>query len=167
MAILRRAARSCRKETSLATYLLIWNPDRWSWEEAEILDDIARFEAIGSLEDFSWSLGTNYRKIEQGDRVFLMRLGSEPRGIFASGGVASQPYRNKSWDDDKAGQAWYVDVNLDTLLNPYDTGAILPRDELETISTEQRWSPPASGEKIGAKAAAGLEAVWRRYHAAS
>ena len=50
---------------------------------------------------------------------------------------------------------------MDILLNPYDEGSILSYEELEAISTSQRWSPPASGERIEEGVATKLEAEWK------
>jgi 5-methylcytosine-specific restriction protein A len=151
----------------VATYLLTWNPDRWHWTEEEILEDIAQIDDLGP-EEFNrvndnsrWSIGTNYKRIEPGDRLFLTRVGREPRGMFASGYVASYPFEDPHWDGEEGHIAWYVDVYWDTLLNPYDPRSMLLREELTFISTVQRWSPLSSGEEIKEEAAAKLEAEWQ------
>jgi 5-methylcytosine-specific restriction protein A len=146
----------------MATYLLIWNPNRWTWEEEYVRRDIAQLEELGYVEAFRWSLGTNYRQIEAGDRLFLIRLGSEPRGIFLSGFARGYAYKAAHWDPSERKRAWYVDVDVDVLLNPYDEKSILSYDELEAISAGQRWSLPASGERIKEEITAKLEAQWER-----
>ena len=100
----------------MATYLLIWNPNRWTWEEEDVQENIAQLEELGQIEDFSWSLGTNYRQVEAGDRLFLMRLGSEPRGIFLCGFAKGDPYKATNWDPSKSNRAWYVDIDVEVLL---------------------------------------------------
>jgi 5-methylcytosine-specific restriction enzyme A len=122
--------------------------------------DIAQLEKLGHVEDFRWSVGTNYRQIEAGDRLFLIRLGSEPRGVFLSGFAKGYAYKAAHWDPSESKRAWYVDVDVDILLNPYDEKFILVYEKLEAISTGQRWSPPASGERIKDEVAAKLEAEW-------
>jgi 5-methylcytosine-specific restriction protein A len=129
------------------TYLLIWNPNRWTWEERDVRRDIAQLEVSGRIEGFRWSVGTNYRRIEAGDRLFLIRLGSEPRGIFLSGTAKGHAFRAAHWDPSEKKRAWYVDIDVDILLNPYDEGSILSYEELEAISTSQRWSPPGLRRK--------------------
>lgn len=156
----------------MGTYLLIWNPSLWHWTEEEVQDYIARLEKLGPAElrddpGSRWSLGTNYRRIQTGDRLFLMRLGSEPRGIFASGYAVSEPEEDHHWDGVAGHKAWYVDVRWDTMANPYDAKSMLLREELEFISTEQRWTPPASGERIEEETAAKLEDVWRSFSGTS
>jgi len=142
----------------MATYLLIWNPNRWTWEVEDVQRDIAQLEESGHVEGFRWSVGTNYRQIKAGDRLFLIRLGGEPRGIFLSGFAKGYAYKAAHWDPSKSKRAWYVDVDVDVLLNPYDEKSILSYDELEVISIGQRWSPPASGERIKEEVASKLEA---------
>jgi 5-methylcytosine-specific restriction protein A len=160
------------QEVKVATYLLTWNPDRWRWTEEEVQEDIANLEELGPeeyqrVQGSNWSIGTNYRRIRPGDRLFLTRLGREPRGIFAFGYAVSYPYQYPHWDQEEGHRAWYVDVYWDTLLNPYDPRSMLLRDELEFISAEQRWSPIASGEEINDEVAAKLEAEWQRLTGAS
>ena len=148
---------------------MTWNPDRWHWTEEEIREDIAQLRELGPEEfdrvndNSRWSIGTNYRRIQPGDRLFLIRLGSEPRGIFSSGYAASCPYRCDHWDGVEGHKAWYVNVFWDTLLNPYDPRLMLLREELKFISTDQRWSPLSSGEEIKEDAAAKLEVEWQRF----
>jgi 5-methylcytosine-specific restriction enzyme A len=66
------------------TYLLAWNPNRWKWVE---LSDEADQTAAGTIVTGRWSCG-NTKKIQKGDRVFLIRLGVEPKGIMGSGWVS-------------------------------------------------------------------------------
>ena len=129
-------------------------------------EDIARLEEVGPVEYLrvwgsGWSIGTNFRRIKPGDRLFLIRLGKEPRGIFASGYAAEYPFVHDHWDEQEGHKAWYVDVYWDTLLNPYDGRSMLLRDELEFHSPEQRWSPPASGEQIKEEVTARVESAWQ------
>lgn len=84
----------------MRTYLLTWNPEKYHWDSLKL--DIEKFEKEGSLLT-AWSCGVT-RSIVKGDRVFMMRLGGEPRGIFASGYVegydalegSQQPVRDDS-----------------------------------------------------------------------
>lgn len=156
----------------METYLLTWNPDLWSWVEEDIQKDRVLLRELGP-EGFAqakkprWSISTNYRRIELGDRLFLTQVDKEPRGIFASGHAASYPYEHVHWNGEEGRLSWYVDVTWDTLLNPYDTRSVLLRDELKSISAEQRWSPQSSGEHVKEEAAASLELEWHRFVGAS
>ena len=143
----------------MATYLLTWNPKRWHWWQdfAELVDER---RSDGSIV-ISWSCG-NSKRIREGDRVFLIRLGQEPKGIMASGWAASTPYARLHWDAMKANTgktALYVDVVFDTLLNPEEH--ILPRKELSRgILSNMYWDSQSSGVLIPDNVAEALEEEW-------
>ena len=64
----------------MKTYLLTWNPNKWDWDNLE--DEISNHKEKG-YSDSRWSCRN--KSIKKGDRVFLIRLGEEPKGIIASG----------------------------------------------------------------------------------
>lgn len=80
---------------TLATYLLAWNPRRWDWEAID--DHVQELERKGATVR-RWSCA-NSRRIREGDRLFLIRQGEEPRGIFASGVADSNWYEDLHWDE--------------------------------------------------------------------
>ena len=69
----------------MATWLLAWNPRRWEW--ADLDERVQEVEARGVSRD-RWSCGRT-KKIQKGERVFLMKLGPEPRGLIGSGWTES------------------------------------------------------------------------------
>ncbi len=143
----------------MTTYLLAWNPKRWEW------DDLAKMSSrvkSGKPISTRWSCG-NSKRLQEGDRAFLIRLGKEPRGIFASGTITEGSYEDLHWDDEKAAAgetACFVKVQLDTLLNP-ETDPILPRELLGTPPfSEMHWDTQISGVHIPEEVAQELEKVW-------
>ena len=68
-----------------AAFLLAWNPESWQWTELQA--DIAR---VRSGEDVKESWRVANTSIKVGDRVFLIRLGQEPKGIMGSGYVTGK-----------------------------------------------------------------------------
>jgi 5-methylcytosine-specific restriction protein A len=94
-----------------------------------------------------------------------MKLGKEPRGIIASGWVASDVYEGSHWDKDRKAKgktALYVDVDWDTLLGP--DIEIFPRVWLESSTySKMRWEPQASGVKIPDDVAEQLEKDWAKF----
>ncbi len=68
----------------MATYLLTWNSAFENWPDLE--SDIKEIRDKGNLTG-RWSCG-NRKNILIDDRVFLIKLGEEPRGIMASGWAA-------------------------------------------------------------------------------
>ena len=139
----------------MKAYLLTWNPKRWTWSLPADLASIARRGFV----DHRWSCG-HTRRIERGDRVFLLRQGSEPRGIMASGAARSRVYEDSHWERGRRGSANFVDVRLDTLLDPEQDG-VLPLARLRSGALrEVHWSTQASGIEIPPAAAVALEQAW-------
>jgi 5-methylcytosine-specific restriction enzyme A len=145
----------------MATYLITWNPKRWKWEDRRDLQRcIAKIEEQGYCED-RWSCG-NTRRIKQGDRLFLMRLGKDPKGIVGSGFATSDVYEDKHWEPGHPGIARYIDLNFDALLDS-EQEPTLSLSELSDISTSTPWIPQSSGVTIEDQVASKLEARWTRF----
>lgn len=143
----------------MPSYLLAWNPIRWEWIDlAEMSQDVKN----GKHTTMRWSCG-NSGRLAVGDRVFFIRLGEQPKGIFASGRVIKESYKDRHWDDDKAklGQtSMFVQVSLDALLDPA-TDIILPRDLLNSAPFSQmHWDTQISGVQILDNIANELEKAW-------
>jgi 5-methylcytosine-specific restriction enzyme A len=141
----------------MATYLLSWNPERWDWTDLEECIQMIRKEGVFRRR---WSFGTR-RNAEIGSRVFLMRVGVPPRGIFASGWVVREPYPAEHWDKDRPHeQAIFIQADFDVLLNPLEN-EILSLEILQNeVSSAQVWTPQNSGIEV--YEAARLENVWSR-----
>ena len=143
----------------MATYLLTWNPARWAWDNLQ--ECIETVKTQGYHLD-SWSSGVT-KKIQPDDRVFLIKLGEEPRGIVASGWATSEVYEDRHWNKSAKGKtALYIDVHFDTLLDPDKD--IFPRAWLDNgVYAQMNWSPQASGATIPDDVAAQLEKDWARF----
>src|SRR5687767_8636905 len=137
------------------TYLFIWNPQRWDWYYIE--ESIKEVRQTGKTEE-RWSCG-NTKSIRAGDRFFLMKLGTEPKGIIAAGYVKSNIFLAKHWSGSNK-EMNCVLLDFDVLLNP-DKEPIL---SLETLNAgglvKQMWTPQASGISIRPELVYELEAVW-------
>lgn len=141
----------------MATYLLTWNPKRWHWDNLQ--DEVDELNENGFLIG-RWSVGVS-KRVRRGDRLLLIRLGKEPKGIIGSGVAESDVFEADHWDDEKyaAGEsARYVDVRFDNLLNP-DNEAVLPRKELDHLG-EMHWDSQGSGIQIPDVVANRLENLW-------
>jgi 5-methylcytosine-specific restriction protein A len=140
----------------MKTFLLTWNPSRWEWDSLD--DDIEYLKNHGFFEG-TWSTGVT-KKIEVGDRIFLIRLGTEPRGILASGFALSGVYQKSHWNPEHSGPANYIDVRFDRILSPESDG-VLPIEILKIGPTAGvNWSPQASGTSIDSSTAIHLEELW-------
>jgi len=125
------------------TYLLTLNPAVWDGEITNPCD---------------WSCGNN-KRIRNGDRLFLLRQGTEPRGMVASGRSQTDVF-----EDDEGVRR--VRMVIDTLLDP-DTEEILPRERLvglnAGLSKPMHWGTQISGTRIPDAVAERLEAAWAKF----
>ena len=139
----------------MKAYLFGWNPLKFEW--ADLDEDIKTLAKTGKLED-NWSV-ISHKSIQPGDRAFIVRVGVEPKGIFASGIIASEPYLAF-----RKGRHYYrVTVAMDILLNP-DKQPILSLDILKTGNlAAQTWTPQASGISIRPELVYELEGVWQDF----
>ncbi len=141
----------------MPSYLLTWNPKQWQW--VDLTECVAKLKAQGHLDD-RWGVGRN-KKIVKGDRLFLMRLGKEPRGICASGWATSAVFESQHWNENKA--ALFVELRWDVLLDA-DHESILSRDILNHGALAQmKWDSRISGVRIRDEVAKGLEGVWKGF----
>jgi hypothetical protein len=136
----------------MKSFLFGWNPLKWPWEDLD--NDIKKLLQSGELKD-NWSV-VSHKTIQPGDRAYIVRVGVEPKGIFASGFITSQPYHAF-----RNGRSYYrIEITLDVLLNP-GKESILTMDILKTGSlAEQNWTPQASGISIRPQLVDELEGVW-------
>lgn len=144
------------------TYLLTWNSNRWKWED---LPQQANQSATEEVIRKRWSCGQT-KKIRTGDRVFLIHLGMEPKGIMAAGWTTSEPFQAEHWDEiraDAGQQALYVDCEWERLLNP-KVDAPFPLSELKTGKLGTfNWTPQGSGIQIPKDVAEELERHWGQH----
>jgi hypothetical protein len=143
----------------MGTYLLTWNPEEWPWDD--LTQNIEEVRQKGfHLGD--WSTGRS-KRIRRGDRLFLIRLGKEPKGIIGSGTAESNVFEGPHWreNDRKRGkQARYVRVSFDRLFNPdEEPDRILHRRDLDGLG-RMHWDSQASGVTIPDAVARRLEDTW-------
>jgi hypothetical protein len=139
-----------------AVFLLIWNPDLFSWTSLA-QDSRAVMQNQGSPTETRWS--TLSGAIRPGDRLFLSRVGEEPKGIIGSAKALSEPYSapHHSGEVGKIGQ--YVDLQWDALLDPSEHSP-LQLGVLNEVDPSYKWTPQASGLRIPDETATKLELAW-------
>ena len=143
----------------MATYLLIWNHEYSHWDN--IADAAQEIKERGVLAG-RWSVGSR-ESIQKGDRLFLVRLGKEPKGIMASGRAASDVYPDTHWNNSQTQkEALYVDINFDRILVP-GIDRIINIDLLENhpVLKKKYWHPRWSGSEIPDDVANELEEIWK------
>ncbi|MCK5832702.1 HNH endonuclease [bacterium] len=97
----------------MSAYLLSWNPENWDWDSIDKSIEEIQTKGYGQGR---WSFG-NRKNVDPESRFFMLRLGAEPKGIFASGKIISDVYQDEHWRDSSK-IANYVDVEFEILLNP-------------------------------------------------
>lgn len=136
-------------------YLFVWNPKRWNWVDIE--QSIEQVDKTSKCSE-RWSCG-NTKSINPGDRIFLVKVGHEPKGIVAAGFATTTPFADRHWGDENK-VAYYVEVDFEVLLNPAQD-PILTLDILKVGSlSSQNWTPQSSGISIKPELVDELEAVW-------
>lgn len=136
------------------TYLLTWNPAKWTWEDHE--QAMAQITNVGHY-DMPWSCG-NRKTMPVGSRFFLLRQGKEPRGIIGSGKTTSEPFTKPHWNGQPGKTCSYVDVCFDRL---FDEQTLLPREALNAPGLKHTcWKAQSSGGLIPKEIALELERVW-------
>jgi hypothetical protein len=136
----------------MKAYLFGWNPLKFEW--ADLDEDIKKLSDTGTLTD-NWSV-VSHKTIQPNDRAYIVRVGVEPKGIFASGFISSEPYIAF-----RKGRHYYrIEISFDVLLNPAKEN-ILTLDILKTGNLAmQTWTPQASGISIRPQLVDELEGVW-------
>ncbi len=143
----------------MASYLLIWDPNKWDWRNiGELADQVKRGVPVTK----TWSCGTA-RRIFTRDRIFVMRQGREPRGIIAVGRVTRGSYQAKeleTQDGTPPATSFFVDIQFDALIEP-QREAVIPRTRLMDPSlTGFAWETRQSGQQLPEDIAAVLEKIW-------
>ena len=139
----------------MKAYLFGWNPIKFKWEDLD--DDIQKLAINGKLEE-DWSVAS-HKTIKPGDRAYVIRVGVEPKGIFASGIISSEPFLAS-----RKGRIYHrINIAIDTLLNP-EKQPILTLDILKTGNlAAQTWTPQASGISIRSEIIDELEGLWQDF----
>lgn len=144
-------------DKEISTYLFTWNPQKGNWTDLQ--ESIDHLENIGYVVR-RWSCG-NSKNIKKGDRVFLVRLGDEPRGIMCSGYAKSSYYVLPHWDGTEGKTANYIDIEFDILINP-EKNILFGKDDLDKVDPNkiQQWFPQQSGISIKPEVLSLLESNW-------
>lgn len=156
-----------RRGPHMNTWLLTWNP-RYHGTGSTLPHEAKRVQA-GRITKSDWSCGVN-KSIRLGDRLFLLRLGKEPKGIVGAGFATGIPYKGRPWTGKPSRKpALYVDFRWDGLLDSDPDSADqapLPLQRLRQGSLRRiNWITQASGISIPPDLAPELERLWAKHYA--
>ncbi|WP_322015500.1 hypothetical protein [Paraburkholderia sp. J12] len=139
----------------MTAFLLIWSPKKWPWPE---LPELAQRVRAGVPVADTWGCGFA-RGILPGDRVFVHRVASEPRGLFGSGYVTRAPYEVPD-PAYKRGYRLCIDFVYDWLVDASHE-VVIGRDALRVHPfSVQTWDAQSSGTVIKPIAEGALEKRW-------
>lgn len=146
----------------MRTWLFTWNPSRWAWDSKydgylELINQISQT----GISYKTWSCGNN-KSIKEGDRIFLIRLGIEPKGIMASGYAATDVFEGPHWDSKKdllGIRCRRIYIKFDKILDSMSEDIILMSKLLE-INPKYKWSSQTSGIEIPSHIAQEIEKHW-------
>lgn len=143
---------------SRTTYLLAWNPKNFAWDRLD--QEIGEVAEKGGASSW-WSTGS-VRNIPVGSRVFLIRLGVDPRGILGSGYTTGEVADQEHWQLERraAGDRMNsVPIRFDVLVRL----PLIRRAELEGRQfAGYKWDTQMSGVRIPAEVAQELELLWSK-----
>ena len=141
-----------------STWLLSWNPSKWTWDAL----GTDRATTIGGDKvDARWRCSSSMPR--EGDRVFLIRTGSPPKGVVAAGKITRAPFEAEHWEQSRAdaGETTrFVDVAFDAVRDA-ELDQVISLETLQNYEPGQEWNPQSSGIEIKAKAARTLERLWK------
>ena len=147
----------------MRTWLFTWNPSRYAWDDKydgylEMKNQISQ----AGITYNSWSCGNN-KSIKKKDRIFLIRLGVEPRGIMASGYAATDVFEGPHWDAQKEAlgiKCRRLFIEFDKIQDPLSEN-IISMDKLLEINPKYKWSSQMSGIEIPDHIADEVEKIWK------
>lgn len=147
----------------MKTWLFTWNPKRWLWDDKYhgYLEMKHQISQVGR-SFATWSCGMN-KSIKAGDRIFLIRLGVEPRGIIASGYAATDVFEGPHWDRERADigdKCRRIFIEFDRIFDP-ENDIIVPIDLLKIRFPSVCWSSQSSGIMIPEEVASEIEEIWQ------
>lgn len=145
----------------MKTYLFTWNPKKWPWKDLALR---ATESAAGKIIFEPWSCSANFKRIKEGDRAFLVKLGStNNNGIIASGWVKSDPKSGIHWNPEKAAlgeKTFFADCEWERLLNPDVDEPLLLSELKKGKLASMHWTPQSSGVQISDAIVEELEEKW-------
>ncbi len=147
------------KDEIKRSWLFSWNPANWKWESFDTDREITH---AGKTVTHAWRCSNQDAAI--GDKAYLVKAGTPPRGIIAVGNVVSEPYEDSHWDEERAAKGEtcsYVEIAFSQIQDPARNDPYVTEEDLSRITVDnQTWSPQSSGIEIKQRSAGILEKLW-------
>ena len=143
------------------TYLLVWNPKHWDWKSlAQESEQTKRGLPVAG----EWSCAN--RKVREGDRLFLIKVGVEPKGIMASGWAKGDVEMGLHYKPTPAAvgkERPYIDFDFELIINPDLSPPLDVRSFRSGVLQNVHWFSQSSGVLIPREAAIELELLWEKH----
>ena len=134
-------------------WLLSWNPKHFS--DGGDGSDSYQLE-LNRGDKHRWT--SSSKQPQLGDRIFLIRLGIEPKGIIASGDISRTSFDDEDWRDSSKTRN-YIEFEVEEH-RPNLARGLLKQSELISLFPQQQWSPQSSGIEINPLITEELEKLW-------
>ncbi len=138
----------------------VWDPQVWRWQTFSADRSVTH---EGKTVTRRWPCEN--RRVATGDKAYLVKIGTPPRGVIAVGNVVADPYESPHWDEDRAAKGescWYVDIAFSCIQDPTHNDPYVSEEDLaKNIRADgQEWLPESSGVEIHQRSAGILEKLW-------
>lgn len=140
----------------MKTFILMWNPAISNFKEKDFNALIENAE----WATMSWSVW-DHDLVEDGDRVFLARVGEGNTGIVMSGTVFDGPEEGEDWSG-KGRKTFYLGFGVDAMVNS-DEAPVLTTEELMKAMPDFDWTGGHSGRLLPEEYQVKLELMWLAY----
>ena len=144
-------------------HILTWNPAERDIHDSVIEQYILDLEN-GSTIIWSWNVGRHKNGFETGNLVYLLRQGTDRRGIIASGVLIEDGVHIDRFDHDPTRESNFVRFELQSILSIDDR---LDFEELQNLKLQGvNWSThfPESGRTLKGPNADALFRLWGRHY---
>ncbi|WP_082036697.1 HNH endonuclease [Paramagnetospirillum magnetotacticum] len=135
----------------MTAFLMTWTEKGWPHEN--ILRMLQTIASTGSVDE-PWRIKA-HRRAKIGDRVWVLKQGAGPKGIFGIGEISGIPFRSTENGLDR----WRVPVRINRLVDPRKH-ILIGEPELSRI-LENKVRAQASGEPISESQDAALYAAFQ------
>jgi len=144
-------------------HILTWNPAERDIHDSVIEQYILDLEN-GSSIIWSWNVGRHKNGFKTGNLVYLLRQGTDRRGIIASGELIEDGVHQGRFDHDPTRESYFVRFELQSILSIDDR---LDFEELQNLELQGvNWSThfPESGRTLKGSNADELFRLWARHY---
>ena len=144
-------------------HILTWNPAERDIHDSVIEQYILDLENESSII-WNWNVGRHKNGFKTGNMVYLLRQGTDRRGIIASGKLIEDGVDEGRFDHDPTRESNFVRFELQSILSIDDR---LDFEELQNLELQGvNWSThfPESGRTLKGSNADELFRLWGRHY---